>query len=75
MPVLTEAEVSGIVHDSIADLINGGTELSDVAVMIADSTGNAPGNYVTRKALADSIAAKMEVQQALYLMAAPLLLR
>ncbi len=56
---LTEAEVSGIVHDSIADLINGGTELSDVAVMIADSTGNAPGNYVTRKALADSIAANI----------------
>jgi len=45
------------INDSLDARIGGGVELSDVAIMIADSTGNAVGNYVTRKALIDSLAA------------------
>ncbi len=52
-------DVRGIVNDSLDARIGEGTELSDVAVIIADSTGGAAGNYVTRKALIDSLAASV----------------
>lgn len=51
------SQVQGWINDSLDARIGAGIELSDVAIMIADSTGNAVGNYVTRKALVDSIAA------------------
>lgn len=44
---LTSGDVADIVHDSITSLISGGTNLSDVAIMKADSTGALEGNYVT----------------------------
>ena len=49
----TEPQVSAIVEDSINARLSG----ASVGISIADSTGNAPGNYVTRKALSDLIAA------------------
>ncbi|HPS40018.1 MAG TPA: hypothetical protein PL124_11430, partial [Candidatus Cloacimonadota bacterium] len=51
------SQVQDWINDSIDARIGAGVELSDIAIMIADSTGNAVGNYVTRKALIDSIAA------------------
>ena len=60
----TEPQVSAIVEDSINARLSG----ASVGISIADSTGNAPGNYVTRKALEDSIAANLGsvVDSALY---------
>lgn len=56
-PYITDIEARNAINDSLTARLNGATEISDIAVMLADSTGNAPGNYVTRKALSDSIAA------------------
>lgn len=56
---VTLETVRGEISDSLDARIGAGIELSDVAVMIADSTGNAPGNYVTHKALVDSINANL----------------
>lgn len=56
---VTLETVQGEISDSLNARIGAGVELSDIAVMIADSTGNAPGNYVTRKALNDSINANL----------------
>ncbi len=49
---VSEATVRDIVNDSIE------ARLTDAiaGVIVVDSTGNAPGNYVTRKALVDSLA-------------------
>jgi len=39
----------------VSDIVDGYLAAADVAISGADSTGNAPYNYVTRKALRDSI--------------------
>ena len=56
---VTIETVQGEISDSLNARIGAGIELSDIAVMIADSTGNAAGNYVTRQALIDSINANL----------------
>jgi len=56
---VTIETVQGEISDSLNARIGAGVELSDIAVMIADSTGNAAGNYVTRQALIDSINANL----------------
>ena len=51
------------INDSLTARIGAGVELSDVAIMIADSTGNEVGNYMSRQQTAalvsDTIVARL----------------
>jgi len=52
---LTSEQVATQINDSLTALYND----AEVGIQLQDSTGNAVGNYVTRKALNDSIAANL----------------
>lgn len=58
---ILDSETRAAINDSLDARIGGGVELSDVAVMLADSTGTAEGSYVTGHAFSVTTALKVNV--------------
>lgn len=57
---VSEATVSAIVHDSLTAVFDGATELSDIAVMLADSTGGT-GHYASHYDMTTGLAGKLAI--------------
>lgn len=59
-PYITDIEARRAINDSLTARLNGATEISDVAVMLADSTGGS-GHYASHYDMVTGLAGKVAI--------------